>query len=150
MQADLEKLETTLQENDEKYKNEQGKLQILQEQYIGAVNQVFDKREKECSQKLYTCNAEIKAHVARLTTKIGSLKDRVKTHKDAQAVYSNHDVIEVDKELKELVAQYNSLEYDPKPHALETMGNHECFDVKLEELTSQMEGFVFNRKKGKI
>ena len=150
MQADLEKLETTFQENDEKYKNEQGKLQTLQEQYIDAVNQVFGKREKDCYQKLYTCNSKIKDHVARLATKIDTLQDRVKTHNDAQAAYSNHDVIEMHTELQNMVAQYNPLEYDPKPHVLETMDDHECFDVKLEDLTSQMEGFVFNRNEGKI
>ena len=150
MQADLRKLETTLRENDEKYKYEQNQLKTLQEQYIEAVKQVFDKRENERYQKLYTCNSEIKAHVARLTTQIDHLQTRTKTHLDAQAVYSNHDVIEMDKELRDLVAQYNPLEFDPKPHVFEKTNNPASLDWKMEDITTNVENFVFNRPKSKI
>ena len=150
MQADLRKLETTLRENDEEYKYEQDQLKTLQEQYIEAVKQEFDRRESKSYQKLYTCNSEIKAHVARLTTKIDALKQRLKTHEDAQAVYSNHDVIEMDKELKDLVAQYNPMEFDPMPHRFAKTDGHECMDLRMEDITTKIEHIDFNQPKSKI
>ena len=150
MKSDLDKLEAIMQENEDKYKNEKEKLHALQQKCIEAVIGIFDKKGTECFESLYDCNTEIESNIERLVTKIKTLQERVNTHEEAQAVYSTHDIIEMDKELKDLVSQYDPEEFDPKPHVLETMDGHECFDIKLEDITKEIENIVFIQQKGKI
>ena len=146
MKFDLRNLKTTVSQNEAKYRKRTGQLHTLKEQYIAVINDIFNKKEKDYQEELYTCNSKIKSRVARLNTKICSLEDRVKTHEDAQAVYSNHDVIEMHKELQDLVAQYDQTEFDREPHALKTM-NH--LNVRMEDSTPIIERLIFNQE-GKV
>ena len=136
--------------NDEKYEKEKGQLHTLQGRYIDAINKIFEKKEQECSKRLKTCNSEIQSQVEMLRSKMNTLEERVKTHEDAQTVYSNHDVIETDRELKNLVTENEQYEFDPNVHELQTMNYPGIFDVQTEDIAAKIESFVFARQEGKL
>ena len=110
---------------------------------------MFGKRENESYQKLNACNLELKNRVASLSSKIGTLQQQMKTNKNAQAVYSNYDVIEMHMEMLDL-AQNNSSEFDPSPLVLQAVDSHECPNEDMEDISARIEDIVFSREKSKL
>ena len=143
MRSHLKTLGEVMKQNVELCEKEKGNLDSLQEKYIEAVNSTFTKRRSESDEKLRTCNVKLKTHYEELEQKITALEERVNTHQDSQALYSNHDAIEMEQELKDLVGKCIPDGFELKSSVFVAEVN---FDTDMESIQARIQNLVLHSK----
>ena len=148
METNLRAIRYVMEINDEAYKQEKQQLGAQKEQFIQIVNNIFDKSKGQLEKRRVDINSELKDHAHKLEQDIGTLREKLQIHESSLAVYSNHDVIEMDNEIRDKAARYTPIDLDPRPFVPATMVNASSSETDIEDLTAKFEKLVFTRKEG--
>ena len=148
MQANLNVIDGIVNENIQLHRKENHELDVLQDENIKAIQCVVNKLKSERSSTLEAYNAELQAHRDDLEEKVKTLDKRIKTHMESQAEYTNHDAIEMDKELKDIAKQYTPLGFNPRSFVLRSSSNQQLLLTELGHIEAKLKEAASSQKAG--